>query len=195
MEDRRIKKTKQSLKDAMIRLLDTTPFERINVTALCKEADVSRITFYTYYRDKYEFVDAIFNQFLATVKEEMAVLQRKTNPTNDPVQAFCNLMDVLLETYFRTEYGFFKHLNSRDNPYLFFSFYWFMLKQIETFAEETCHSMHPKYPLERVNSFLSYGLWGFIHTSHEQGVPLETTREEVKGILKAVLASELFNAR
>ncbi|MFA7169185.1 MAG: TetR/AcrR family transcriptional regulator [Sphaerochaetaceae bacterium] len=194
MEDRRIRKTKQSLKDALIRLMDTTSFERINVTNLCKEANVSRITFYTYYRDKYEFVDAIFKNFLSIVKEEMVVLQKKTNPSNDPVQAYCNLMDVLLDVYFRQEYAFFKHLNTTDNSYLFFSFYWFMLKQIENFSEETCRDMCPKYPLERVNNFLSFGLWGFIHTNHEKGISLDQTRDEVKGILKSVLASDLFNA-
>jgi len=192
MEDRRIKKTKQSLKDALIRLLDTTSFEHINVTGLCKEANISRITFYTYYSDKYEFVDAIFQSFLRTVEDEMGVIQKKTNPSNDPVQAYCNLMDILLEVYFQDEYAFFKHIDTTDNPYLFYSFYWFMLKNIERFAEENCKAFKPKFSLERTNSFLSYGLWGFIHASHDKGIPLEQIREEVKCIVRTILASELF---
>ena len=52
MEDKRIIRTKHNLKDAMIRMLSIEDFEHISVTELCKEAKVSRITFYSHSRDK-----------------------------------------------------------------------------------------------------------------------------------------------
>ena len=39
---------------ALLRLVDTTPFEHVTVKDICQEAGVSRPTFYAYYRDKYD---------------------------------------------------------------------------------------------------------------------------------------------
>ena len=51
MEDRRIMKTKRSLKSAMIAMLAAEDFEHISVTELCRAAEISRITFYSHYND------------------------------------------------------------------------------------------------------------------------------------------------
>ena len=55
MEDKRILKTKRSLKKAMTEMLDREDFEHISITELCGRAEVSRITFYSHYSDKYAF--------------------------------------------------------------------------------------------------------------------------------------------
>ena len=60
MEDKRIRKTKRNLKDTLVELLMEVPFEQISITELCKRADISRITFYSHYSDKYALVDEIF---------------------------------------------------------------------------------------------------------------------------------------
>ena len=59
MEDKRITKTKRSLKESMIRMLGEETFEQISITELCRKADVSRITFYSHYSD----VDAGIQRF------------------------------------------------------------------------------------------------------------------------------------
>ena len=53
MEDKRITKTKRALKSALLKLLTTQAFDVISITELCKIANVSRITFYTHYKDKF----------------------------------------------------------------------------------------------------------------------------------------------
>lgn len=45
----KIEKTKQSLLDALSRLIRTTDLDEITVTRLCREAGVNRTTFYKYY--------------------------------------------------------------------------------------------------------------------------------------------------
>ena len=52
MEDKRIVKTKRSLKAAITELLAREDFYHISITALCRKADVSRITFYSRSTDK-----------------------------------------------------------------------------------------------------------------------------------------------
>ncbi len=48
-EDRRTIYTKNVIKDAMLELLETQPFEKITVSALCRQADIVRTTFYLHY--------------------------------------------------------------------------------------------------------------------------------------------------
>ena len=69
MEDKRIIRTKHNLKDAMIRMLSIEDFEHISVTELCKEAKVSRITFYSHYSDKQSLLDDIFNDMRSIGRE------------------------------------------------------------------------------------------------------------------------------
>ena len=61
MEDKRIVKTKRSLKAAMTEMLGKEDFEHISITELCRKAEISRITFYSHYSDKYALLDDIFN--------------------------------------------------------------------------------------------------------------------------------------
>ena len=48
-ENPRVARTKGYLKEAMIELLRTVPFENITIKALCQKAAVNRSTFYVYY--------------------------------------------------------------------------------------------------------------------------------------------------
>ena len=60
MEDRRIIKTKKkNLKATLIGMMREIAFEQISITELCKRAEISRITFYSHYSDKYALVDDI----------------------------------------------------------------------------------------------------------------------------------------
>lgn len=49
LKDRRSRFTKKEIKSSYIRLMDVYPKEKINVTLLCKEADINRGTFYLHY--------------------------------------------------------------------------------------------------------------------------------------------------
>lgn len=77
MEDKRIIRTKHNLKDAMIRMLSIEDFEHISVTELCKEAKVSRITFYSHYSDKQSLLDDIFNDMRSIGREDYYRCRRR----------------------------------------------------------------------------------------------------------------------
>ena len=47
--DRRIRYTKQVLKDSLFELMQDTPVEKITVKQLCAAADINRATFYAHY--------------------------------------------------------------------------------------------------------------------------------------------------
>ena len=59
--DRRTLYTKMVIKDALLELLAANSFEKITVTATCKQAEVSRATFYLYFDD----LTAVLDECLA----------------------------------------------------------------------------------------------------------------------------------
>lgn len=60
--DRRVTRTKRSIRMALTRLLASKPLGEITVTELSKAADINRKTFYNYYGDVSMVVDEIENE-------------------------------------------------------------------------------------------------------------------------------------
>ena len=64
--DNRRANTKKAIHNAMVALLKEESFDDITTIQLAKQAGISRSSFYTHYRDKYEMIDsyqqALFNK-------------------------------------------------------------------------------------------------------------------------------------
>lgn len=60
--DRRVARTKRSVRMALIKLLAAKPLGEITVTELARAADINRKTFYNYYSDVSMVVDEIENE-------------------------------------------------------------------------------------------------------------------------------------
>ena len=60
--DRRVKRTKKALYDALLILLKEKSINEITVTELTNQADVNRATFYFYYTDIMDMLDQIQNE-------------------------------------------------------------------------------------------------------------------------------------
>ena len=95
MVDKRIRKTKKNLKATLIEMMNEIPFEEITITNLCKRADISRITFYTHYNDKYALIDDIFRDMSHIGSDIYRQLQIENNPSHDHVQSYCNVLHSL----------------------------------------------------------------------------------------------------
>ena len=50
-------KTKRIIEEAMVRLLEKESFDQITTVELAKESGISRSSFYTHYRDKYDMIE------------------------------------------------------------------------------------------------------------------------------------------
>ncbi|WP_414047524.1 TetR/AcrR family transcriptional regulator [Macrococcus equi] len=64
MEDRRIRKTKQSIRKALLELMLEKSFDNITVNDIANSADINRGTFYLHYVDKFELLESIENEML-----------------------------------------------------------------------------------------------------------------------------------
>lgn len=67
-ESNKRQKTKQAIEDAMVQLLAEQPFDQISTVKLAKTAGISRSSFYTHYKDKYDMIDLYQSRLFHTLE-------------------------------------------------------------------------------------------------------------------------------
>jgi len=89
--DRRTLYTEMVIKDALLALLKNNSFEKVTVTALCREADITRATFYLHYMDLWAVLDEVLADALRLAEDTSATgenarvrLQQIANSQNAP---------------------------------------------------------------------------------------------------------------
>lgn len=68
-ENQRVVITKKLLREGLLRLLETKPIEKINITELCREAGINRATFYRHYELPRDILFEIENEMIWKVRE------------------------------------------------------------------------------------------------------------------------------
>ncbi len=190
-EDKRILKTKRNLKNTLIELLNEKTFEQITVKEICERSQTSRITFYTHFADKYELLDSIFQEYLASARNEYADLNKQNNPEKDPIQNYCNLLESILDLCLST-IPFLNHTFPSDGSYINTSFYHYLYKYVEHRVERESAHLEYKYSVSRIASFLTYGFWGYITKCKEESVPLEDAKNEARELLLSLLKNNVL---
>ena len=189
MEDRRIKKTKKNLKATLIEMLADMPFEQVTITSLCNRADISRITFYTHYNDKYALVDDIFHDMIRIGTDKYREMQRENNPERNFTASYRNMLYTILDLYY-DNYPFFRHTRPDKNPFLAFSYYNYVLKTVETYTDREGKTLNLRYSARKIAGFLCYGIVGFINECHAENMRLPQIREEASELLTNILTSD-----
>lgn len=88
-EDRRVRRTKKAVRDALLRLMQDKQVAEITTTELCKEADVNRNTFYAHYSAPEEVLSEIEDEFL----EELSDMFQKTYGAGSVTLTMCKAID------------------------------------------------------------------------------------------------------
>lgn len=93
-EDRRVRKTKKAMADALAALLLEKPLKNISVREISDMADINRGTFYLHYRDVYDMVEQlqteIFDKFNEIVDSHE--LNKKTDELLPMITELFNLL-------------------------------------------------------------------------------------------------------
>ena len=63
-EDKRIRRTKKAVRDALLLLLEDKAVSQVTTTELCRKADINRSTFYTHYSSPEDVLAEIESEFL-----------------------------------------------------------------------------------------------------------------------------------
>lgn len=191
-EDKRIIKTKQNLKNALLEMLGEKAFEDITVKEICEKSNTSRITFYTHFSDKYELLDTITQEYVSSAVHEYEALQKENNPEHDPIKNCLNLQESILNLCL-TKIPFLKNTFPTDGSYINTSFYHYLYKYVEHRVERECATLNYKYSVSRIASFLTYGFWGFIAKSKEEFETVEEAKKEARELLLSILENNVIS--
>lgn len=77
--DRRVRRTRRVIRDALVALIREKGFESITVQEIAARADVNRSTFYFHYRDKYDLLEQSNEEMLEAFKEALQVPAERAN--------------------------------------------------------------------------------------------------------------------
>lgn len=188
MEDKRIAKTKRSLKKTLTEMLGKENFEHISITELCRKAEVSRITFYSHYSDKYALLDDIFSDMIKIGTEDYYRRQKENSPSGRLTAGYVNMLDSILQLYY-DRFDFFQHTNPEKNPYLASRMYSIILDTVEMHTLHIQKKLRLKYSPKKIAGFVCYGMFGFLNESHNEKVPLEQIKKEARNLLTDLLRS------
>ena len=106
MEQQRQTSTKRNLREALIKLLRTHSADEITVSMLTREAGINRATFYAYYQDKNDLLEAQIEDFIQEISD---ILLSKTDMP--PAKAardlipYSRVLDALRSVYDNRELG------------------------------------------------------------------------------------------
>ncbi len=135
-EDRRVKRTKKALRDALLTLLEKKKINEISVTELTTLADVNRATFYFYYTDIIDMLTQIQNDAYL----EFSKVINESNSSITTIEGFTEYAERLL-TYCKEHEALVKFIINNDtNNQLYRQIQILMLHNIpnskETFSLE-----------------------------------------------------------
>lgn len=88
--DRRVKKTKKALHNALAEILSEKEIHCISIRELTDKADIHRATFYVHYKDIYDLYEQIENTVIAELSEIIK---------HDPLHSYDDIIKSLI-TYF-----------------------------------------------------------------------------------------------
>ena len=88
--DRRVRKTKSQLRQALMQLMTEKPFKSISVRELSERADINRGTFYIHYRDVSDLLQHLEDE----MAERLITVCRKYAYTDIAVEAFPYLTEL-----------------------------------------------------------------------------------------------------
>ena len=72
--DRRVRKTRSLLRQALVRLMNEKSIQEITVTQLCEACDINRGTFYLHYTDVYDLLSRIEEEMLTDFENVLGKL-------------------------------------------------------------------------------------------------------------------------
>jgi AcrR family transcriptional regulator len=93
--DRRVRRTRRSLREALVALIAERGYDRVTVQEVLDRADVGRSTFYAHYRDKDDLFAACFDDLRAGLERDLAATL--DGPPHDPIRP----VGVLFEHAYR----------------------------------------------------------------------------------------------
>ena len=194
MEDKRISRSKQALKHALVELLKQVSFEELTVIQLCNQARLSRITFYAHYTDKYglateliqdyiQQADQIFTQ-MHPCKDAFLTSQERSALLHDMLDCIFHMYHYHIE--------FFRYATPTHSAYLYAEVVQQLIQYVTRHILQLQPQVNFRYPATMCIQFVIYGLWGFFMEAVQRKNPAEDTIHQAHDILQHMLESKIL---
>lgn len=178
-EDVRVIKSKRDLRNALLELLYTTPFDKITVTDICKTAMINKMTFYNHYQDKYSLLDDCVKTLAMEIyKKSIGDVDVNEAFAKDPVGFCVKLICAVLEECYEKR-KVIESLVSGDNAFVGYILETCVQKIINNLLEVTIKDYQLEYPLPLISSFLVGGIKNVFEKNY---IPSHPSVEEVREI-------------
>lgn len=104
-DNQRSRLTVRLIREALLRLLEQQDFERITVSAICEEAEINRSTFYRYFDNQFQLLDAIERELI----EELEA--------HGTEASYLDSSDEARRLVYETQIDFFRCIEARMDLY------------------------------------------------------------------------------
>jgi AcrR family transcriptional regulator len=174
--DRRILKTQEALKQAVIELMAEKQFDEITIQDLSDKANLSRGTIYLHYEDKYDLLDKLIESHISELR-----VRCEMSADLDFIEA-----TLIWTEYFEEHYSFFSMmLASKGAPYFRNRFLDFLIEEFNNEVEIT-QGKNEGFDKELVVRFIAsaqVGLveWWFVN---ERPVSHQVLAEQLGALLE-----------
>ena len=158
VEDRRVRRTKQLIKQSLIELMHEKPFNEIKIKDITERADLNRGTFYLHYVDIYDLLNSIENEIFETLEKLLLAYHFNS------LQISC--FDLLKEvfSYIETNRDLFEALLNSQVEEAFLA----KLKAlIKTLGLELMQTTYKDTSLPHYSYFLSFVLNGVLGVTEQ----------------------------
>lgn len=174
-KDLRIIKTEESLRKALLTLLQTKPLETITISELCRLAKINRGTFYLHYKD----VHGVFRHYFEVIVKDLRKAYEKpylktnfriNNITPDMVEIFAHV---------KKYQEFYQIVFDEKIP---MTYYYLVFDTIRTFMSESLNSnMERGEDFDFLISFHANAILGIIIEWHKRDyiTPIEEMNERL----------------
>lgn len=186
--DLRWRRTERQLMEALASQLAQVPLERVKVTELVREAEVSKATFYLHYRDVFDLADAFVDARAAAVVDELG---DPLLPMHDP-RAFAHRFVAVFTS--EEQRRFIDAADRNRLAPLFMERLWRTLgERVEAAAPAEAPEPGRPTPNAREGRIaLSYTIGGMINAVQSNG---DIPPEELEDVLTHLLACTLTEVR
>lgn len=118
--DRRIQKTRKTIKKAFVELLNKKSLEEISVYHIAEEADINRGTFYLHYQDKFDLFEKYIDELLEELISNVEMLKQKMKKNRDYKN--CDIYVLFFQHFLKYPSFYRSILSFKGGPYFYTRF-------------------------------------------------------------------------
>lgn len=191
MTDIRTIRTKEKLRNALIKLLSTIPYEKINVSEITEEANINRVTFYTHYQDKDDLLKDIVDNFSLSCANNAIDISKNKQNQKMSCKGIYNACVVSFVNYCIDNQDFLKCI-SRTKDGLILSYFGKSLSNAFVYATKSQNARkHDAYPFT-----IKFIISGYIEVIFswlmEQNVPKEEFIKQIESFTQDLVDSKII---